>query len=84
MRLEPHRKIPNTQIRVYSYRLLQRGFMNNSYTLIACFSRTLLKQEYYQPSPAPPPPPKQISIADTDKEQLQKLNDDIPLFFLHV
>lgn len=83
MQLEPHRKIPNTQIRVYSYRLLQRGFMNNSYTLIACFSRTLLKQEYYQPSPAPPP--KQISrIADTDKEQLQKLNDDIPLFFLHV
>lgn len=59
MWLEPHRKIPNTQIRVYSYRyrLLQRGFMNNSYTLIACFSRTLLNQEYYQPSPAPPPPP---------------------------
>lgn len=77
MRLEPHPKIPNTQIRVYSYRLLQRGFMNNSYTLIACFSRTLLKQEYYQPSPAPPQ-------TNTDKDQLQKLNDDIPLFFLHV
>lgn len=28
------------------------------------------------------PPPKQISrIADTDKEQLQKLNDDIPYSF---
>lgn len=53
--LEPCQNIPNTQIRVYCCSLLQRGFINNSYTLITCFSRTLLKQESYQPSTTPTP-----------------------------